>query len=178
MDGQDRDPVIGMLPAATRVSTRGRMPHAPEHIWRSLMFYEQIVAPPPFYLRLLLPRPLRSEGAKEVVGDVATCVYAGGHLLKRVTRIEPACLYEFTVVEQKLSIGAGLRLAGGSYAIRAAPRTGTEVEVTTLYHGGRRPRALWRVGEALVCHLFHRHLLRAIAAKAKCSALPGHAASP
>ncbi len=152
------------------VTTRGRLPHTPEHVWRSLMFYEQIVAPPPFYLRLLLPVPLRSEGAKEEVGDVATCVYASGHMLKRVTHIEPARLYEFAVVEQQLSIGAGLRLSGGSYALRPLPLAATEVAVTTAYRGGLRPRALWRAAEALVCHLFHRHLLRAIATKARGSA--------
>jgi hypothetical protein len=156
----------GALQAPVRVTTRGRLPYAPEHVWRSLMFYEQIVAPPPFYLRVLLPLPVRSEGAKEGVGDVATCVYASGHLLKRVTRIEPARLYEFAVVEQKLSIGAGLRLSGGSYALQPLPQGATEVAVTTDYLGGRRPRALWRRGEAMVCHLFHRHLLGAIASKA------------
>jgi hypothetical protein len=151
---------------ATCVITRRSFDHPPERLWRSLMFYEQIDAPPPLYLRLLLPTPVRSEGAKTAVGDVATCLYEGGHLLKRVTRIEPSRLYEFSVVEQKLDIGAGLQLSGGSYALHALPQGRTEVAVTTLYRGGRWPRALWRPVEALVCHLFHHHLLRAIARKA------------
>ena len=137
------------------------------------MFYEQIVDPPPLYLRLLLPVPVRSEGAQEGVGDVATCVYASGYMLKRVTRIEPARLHEFAVVEQQLAIGAGLRLSGGSYALRPLPQAATEVLVTTFYLGGRRPRALWRPAEAMVCHLFHRYLLKAIAHKAKGRAVHG-----
>lgn len=148
------------------VITRRAFALPPEQLWRSLVFYEQIDAPAPLYLRLLLPAPIRSEGAKSVVGSVATCLYEGGHLLKRVTRIESSRLYEFTVIEQQLSIGAGLRLSGGSYALRPLAGGATEVAVTTQYSGGRRPRALWQPLEAMVCHLFHRHLLLAIGRKA------------
>lgn len=135
-------------------------------IWDSLMFYEQIEQKPPMLLRLLLPSPVRTEGSKEEVGDVATCVYAQGHLLKQVTRILAPELYEFQVIEQQLFFGGGLRLMGGSYALRQISPERTEVSVTTRYVSLKKPRGLWKPIEAMVCHAFHRYLLVSIQKKA------------
>jgi len=155
---------------AIAVVTRMNFAASAPQTWGSLMFYEQIDRPPPLHLRLLLPLPIRSEGAKSVVGDVARCVYQGGHLLKRVTRIDPNSLYEFEVVEQDLAVGGGLRLLGGCYGLRELPGGRTEVAVRTSYHSPKQPRALWKPLEAAVCHLFHRHLLSAIRSKAESEA--------
>jgi hypothetical protein len=135
-------------------------------LWRSLMFYEQIDEPPPWYLRVLLPRPIRAEGEKSAVGDEALCLYEGGHLVKRVTRIDPGHRVEFVVVEQRLAVGAAIQLSGGSYILREIGGGRTEISVTTRYTGGRRPRWAWRKIEAAFCHLFHRHLLSSIGRKA------------
>ena len=135
-------------------------------LWQSLLFYEQIVEPPPWYLRLLLPRPIRTEGNKSAIGDEALCLYEGGHLIKRVTRIEPNRCYEFAVVEQKLEFGSAIRLSGGSYELRESDGGLTQLSVVTHYTGGRHPRWLWRPLEAPFCHLFHRHLLVSIGRKA------------
>jgi hypothetical protein len=135
-------------------------------LWRNLMFYEQIVDPPPWYLKLLLPRPIRTEGSKSAVGDEALCLYQGGHLIKRVTRIEPGHCYEFAVVKQELDVGSRIRLSGGSYVLRKIEASRTELAVTTHYTGGRRPRRLWMPIESAFCHLFHRHLLVSIGRKA------------
>jgi hypothetical protein len=120
---------------------------------------------PPLHLRLLLPLPIRTSGSKSEVGDEATCLYAGGYLLKRVTQIEPCRLYGFAVVEQNLTIGGGLMLAGGCYTLRELPSRRTEVAVTTRYVSNKRPGWLWKPIEATVCHLFHRHLLSAMRRK-------------
>jgi len=135
-------------------------------LWRSLMFYEQIDEPPPWYLRLLLPRPIRTEGEKSAVGDEALCFYEGGHLVKRVTHIEPGQRVEFVVVEQQLEVGAAIQLSGGSYALREIGGGRSELCVTTRYTGGRRPRWAWRSIESAFCHLFHHHLLTSIGRKA------------
>jgi hypothetical protein len=134
---------------------------SPEAVWRGLMFYEQIDQRPPWYLRLLLPVPIRTEGRKSIVGDEALCLYVGGHLVKRVTRLEPYRLYGFAVIEQNLDVG-GIVLSHGEYALRALPDGGTEVGIVTHYTSPRRPRWLWRPIEALVCHAFHHHILRAM----------------
>jgi hypothetical protein len=145
---------------------------APDRVWRSLVFYEGLDTAPPLYLRLLLPSPIRTEGAKSIVGDAAKCLYQGGHLLKRVTRIDVDRLYEFTVEEQHLPIGGGIRLSGGCYALRYLGRNRTELAITTGYVSRHRPRWLVQRVESAVCHLFHRHLLTAIKTKAEFTAEP------
>jgi hypothetical protein len=144
------------------IATRMKLSESPAQIWPRLMFYEQIDIPPPFYLRLLLPLPIRSEGAKSAVGDIATCVYKGGHLLKRVVRTEPGQHYEFEVIEQRLAFGGGLQLLGGTYHFNEYAPGHTELTITTRYLSHQRPRILWSRIEKTVCHLFHRHLLAAI----------------
>lgn len=153
----------------TSVVTRATITAPAARVWRNLMFYEQIEDSPPLHLRLLLPLPIRTDGSKLAVDGQARCLYEGGHLLKRVTRIEPSQLYEFAVVEQQLALPRGVLLCGGSYTLRELPGSRTELAVTTRYVSERGPRWLWRLIEALVCHLFHQHLLAAIQKKAECN---------
>jgi len=147
------------------IVTRIRFAAAPDRVWDALLFYEQIEERPPLYLRLLLPRPIRTEGSKAKVGDEARCSYKGGHLLKRVTQVDRGRHYGFEVVEQNLVLGGGLALTGGCYTLRELPGGSTEVAVTTRYISNRRPGWLYRPIEATVCHLFHRHLLAAMRRK-------------
>jgi hypothetical protein len=129
------------------------------------MFYEQIEERPPLLLRLLLPLPIATAKSTSKVGDEVRCRYHGGHLLKKITEIEPERHYRFTIVEQKLAVGGGLVLSGGGYALVDLPEGGTEVAVTTRYVSVRRPGWLWRPIEQAVCHMFHRYLLAAMRRK-------------
>jgi hypothetical protein len=147
---------------AATVVTRVEFDAPPARVWEALMFYEQVEERPPLLLRLLLPVPVRTEGRKSEVGDEARCIYEGGHLVKRVTKVERGRHYGFDVVVQALAVGGGLSLRGGWYALREAPGGRTEVETGTRYVGARRPRWLFRPLEALVCHAFHRHILGAM----------------
>ena len=124
----------------TTIVTRLPIAASGERVWNSLMFYESIEEPPPLHLRLMLPRPIRTQGSKSAVGDQATCLYEGGHLLKRVTRIDRGRLYEFSVVEQRLNVGKGVRLSGGSYSLRELPGGGTELSIMTRFLSRNRPR--------------------------------------
>ena len=90
------------------------------------------------------------------------CLYEGGHLLKRVTRIERGHFYEFEVAEQALTVGGGMRLSGGRYTLRELPDGLTEVAVETRYTSTKWPRWFWRPLERMVCHWFHRYLLGAM----------------
>jgi hypothetical protein len=161
----------GFGPSVT-VETRMMVDAMPGRVWDSLMFYEGIEEPPPLYLQWLLPRPIRTQGSKSAVGDQATCLYQGGHLLKRVTRIDAGKLYEFAVVEQKLGIGGTVRLSGGSYTLRETAAGKTELGIITRYTSRNRPRWLIQPIEEAACHLFHRHLLNAIRIKAEAVAKP------
>jgi len=126
------------------------------------MYYEQIPFLPPLHLRLLLPAPKRTEGRRSAVGDETRCVYDRGHLLKRVTRIDPSRHYGFDVVEQELAIGGGIRLMGGSYTLLELPDGSTRIALETRYESCVRPRWLGRLAEAAVCHAFHRYILGAM----------------
>jgi len=141
-------------------------------IWDGLLFYEQIDERPPLYLRVLLPVPIGTEKADTVVGARVRCSYEGGHLVKRITEVDPKRCYRFDVVEQTLAIGGGLVLSGGSYSLHERADGRTEVAVTTRYTQGRRPAWFWRPVEAAVCHLFHRHLLAAVRRKVEADAVP------
>ena len=133
-----------------------------EVVWESLMFYEQIERRAPWLLRLLLPVPLRTEGRPRQVGDQVRCLYRSGYLIKRVIRLTQKSHYAFDVIEQNLALGGGMRLAGGSYALRAFPNGRTEVALETLYESFNRPRWLCQWIEERVCHLFHCHILGAM----------------
>lgn len=147
--------------AVQRVSVVTRMIFAvpPDRVWQGLVFYEELGGRPPLHLRLLLPVPIRNEGKVSDVGDEATCLYEGGHLLKRITKIEKGDLYEFEVAEQALSVGGGMRLSGGRYTLRGLPDGQTEVAVETRYLSRKWPRWFWKPLEKMVCHWFHRYLL-------------------
>jgi hypothetical protein len=147
---------------ATTIVTRMEFAAPRDQAWNGLMFYEEITERPPLHLRLLLPMPVRTEGRKSHVGDEAKCLYEGGHLLKRVTRMDCGRSYEFEVVEQDLVVGGGMRLSSGGYALLALPNGRTEVALTTSYVSTRRPRWLWKRIEAAVCHSFHRRILGAM----------------
>jgi hypothetical protein len=157
---------------ATTVITRMRIPATPAVVWQSLMFYEQIEERPPLLLRMVLPRPIRTHGSKSAVGDQATCLYEGGHLLKRVTEIDRHRLYAFSVIEQRLALGRRVVLTGGCYSLRELPDECTELAVTTRFLSRNRPRWLAKPVEIFVCHMFHRHLLAAIGRKSHAAAEP------
>lgn len=146
----------------TSVVTRMTFAASPQQVWNRLMFYEQIEERPPLHLRLLLPVPTGTEGRKSEVGDEARCVYEGGHLIKRVTRIEVGRHYGFEIVEQALEVGRGIKLSGGGYTLREIEAGRTEVTLATRYVSPRRPRWLWQPIEAAVCHTLHRHILGAM----------------
>lgn len=148
--------------APITIVTRKPIAATPSRVWDALVFYEQIDRQPPWLLRTLLPRPLGTEGTKSAPGDEALCRYEGGHLLKRITHVEPGVRYAFEVARQDLQLGRGLRLHGGSYALRPLDGQSTELAVTTNYSAGTGPAWLLRPVEAFVCHRFHRYLLDAI----------------
>ena len=162
---KELDESTAAVAQASSVVTRMTVAASPARVWQGLIFYEEIDERPPLHLRLLLPVPIRTEGRISEVGDEAKCLYEGGHLLKRLTRIERGDLYEFEVAEQELAVGGGMRLSGGRYTLRELPDSQTELAVETRYVSSKWPRWFWKPLEAMVCHLFHRYLLSAMRRK-------------
>jgi hypothetical protein len=122
------------------------------------MFYEDVPRRPWPLLRLILPRPVHSEGDKQSVGSLIRCSYERGYLVKRITRVEPARMLGFEVTEQRLGIERYARASGGSYRLEPAGQS-TLVTLTTEYRASLRPRLLWSTFERYLCHRLHDHVL-------------------
>ena len=162
-------------PRSEAVVTTIRLDAAPELIWKTLRFYEDVPKRPGLFLTVLLPRPIRSEGEKTRVGASVRCEYEGGHLVKCITVAEPGHLLRFEVLEQKLGIENSVSMGEGSYEIRAA-EGGSEVLLTTHYRGHLRPRFVWRPFERFLAHHVHRHILEGM--KTLLTAAAGERPSP
>jgi hypothetical protein len=146
------------------VSTRVYVDASPETVWSRISFYEEIPGRPPFFLRSLLPCPVRSEGEKGGEGGTVRCTYEGGDLQKRITAVEAPYVVEFDVFNQSLGIERCARALGGSYHLRHWGE-GSEVILTTTYLAYLRPRWLWRPFERFLLGQLHRHILNGIEAE-------------
>jgi hypothetical protein len=141
--------------------TRVRFPVPADALWQSLLTYEEVTLAPPWWLRLLLPRPLGTQGDKTRVGAVLPCHYEGGELTKRIVAVHAPRRLEFEVVTQRLGIEDCVRARRGSYEIRDCA-AGSEIELTTRYLVRLHPRWLWRPFEQWLAHRFHEHILQAM----------------
>jgi hypothetical protein len=154
------------------VETALHLDATPEEVWQGILFYEEVPRRPLWFLRVFLPRPIRTDGEKMRVGAIVRCTYDGGHLLKRITAVEPTRLVRFDVLEQRLGVENCVSMSRGSYEIRATG-AGSEVVLTTHYCSHLRPRRLWRPLERSLAHRMHRHILEGMRiALAVCAAEP------
>jgi hypothetical protein len=147
--------------SADDVVTRACLAWRPDSVWRCLIFFEDVPYGRWSLFRFVLPRALRSEGDKSKVGNIVRCVYEGGHLIKRITAVEPERYLRFEVIEQHLGIERVFRAHRGAYELRQA-LLGTELALTTQYSGSLWPRFLWRHVERFFGHRFHQHILLGI----------------
>lgn len=145
-------------PRVDVVQTRVHFRASPEEVWRGMLFYEEVPRRPMPLLRAFLPLPISTSGEKTRVGSLIACNYDGGSLEKCITGVDPARSVRFEVRVQKLGIEDCITMTGGSYELRAVDE-GTEVVLTTGYHGHLRPRWLWRPFERYLAHRLHRHIL-------------------
>jgi len=140
------------------VETTLHLNATPEEVWHGILFYEEVPRRPLWFLRIFLPRPVRTDGKKTRIGAIVRCTYDSGHLLKRITAVEPPRLMRFDVLEQRLGVEDCVSMLQGSYEIRAT-RDGSQVVLTTHYCSRLRPRWLWRPLERCLAHRLHRHIL-------------------
>lgn len=138
--------------------TESVFPMSAEQAWPSIAFYEELLSPLPFLLRLAVPEPLGVEGKKTGVGSEVYCVYRLGHLRKRVTQMDAPHTLRFEVLEQDLGIEDGLRASSGYYVLEPIPE-GCRIQVGTHYESRMHPRWLWRPIEEILLHALHSHIL-------------------
>ena len=165
------------------VTTTVRLDSDPASVWNRLLFYEEVPGRPAWLLRVLLPRPVRTEGDKRRIGAIVRCAYSDGNLAKRITAVDAPHVLRFEVVEQRLGIESCIVTAGGSYSILDCDGA-TDVALMTNYEAYLRPRSLWRHLEARLVNQLHRHILSGISTAvlrrdpAICPAGPKAAAPP
>lgn len=147
--------------ANEEVATRIDLNASAEAVWNHIMFYEEVAGRSPLILRALLTQPIRTQGDKSRAGTNVRCVYRRGHLIKRITRVEPPNLLQFEVVEQHLGIEGCVLTLGGSYQIHTSAEA-TEIVLITKYRAYLRPRYLWRPLEAFLATQLHNHILRSL----------------
>jgi hypothetical protein len=157
------------------VSTSEDFPARPAIVWQTLLFYEEVTATPPFFLRWIFPVPLGTAGSKSSVGSEVKCRYTDGHLLKRVSAIVEMRRFAFDVIEQNLAL-SGVRVLGGEYNLHAVAPARTRVTLSTRYASPHRPHWVCARLEAVLCHYFHRHLLGAMRQNLVANALVSAAA--
>jgi hypothetical protein len=126
--------------------------------WVGVTMYEDVRHAPPLLLRLGLSRPLYSRGDMTHVGDIKTCVYDQGQLVKRITKVDPGKVIEFEVIDQTIERCAA-RLKRGSFKFECVSPTQTRVTLTTVYEPFLAPRFAWQPFEQLSAHTLHRHVL-------------------
>jgi hypothetical protein len=150
---------VGPKAVTQAIRTRLHYNASADAVWNHILFYEEIPERAPLILRALLTHPIRSEGDKSRVGAMIRCKYVGGHLIKRISMVNPPHFLKFDVFEQRLGIESCILARGGSYQIR---RTGdvAEIELVTEYWTFLYPRVLWRPLEAFILHQLHKHILR------------------
>lgn len=149
-------------PAVEIVTTSRRLAADPMTCFNSLRFYEDVTHDPPWILRVGLARPLQAVGAIDSVGDVRTCVYHRGRIVKRVTTVVPGRSLAFDVIEQSIGYERDVRLKSGSFAFEPAEGSGTLVTLTTSYEPLLTPRWCWRPFEHLAAHTLHGYVLEGI----------------
>ena len=139
----------------------------PEEAWNAIMFYEDVAHEPPWLMRLVLPRPLRSEGDKSRVGEDVKCFYDRGYLSKRITRRDQPRLLAFDVTEQHLHFEHDVELRDGSFEIEPLPGGKSLIRLTTRYERKLAPRFVWAPIERHVLHTLHGHVLEGMRREAE-----------
>jgi hypothetical protein len=141
----------------------------PMRAWHGIQFFEEVKRPTPWLLYLSPQlRPLYTIGHSEKVGDLKTCVYAKGKLVKQITEIIPGKRLAFRVVEQDRIETDGATLLDGSFDLQ--PIDGgkqTRVTLTTRYIPKLNPRFAYQWAESLAIHTLHGHVLAGMKDKAE-----------
>lgn len=146
-------------PGVESISTAAVLQGTPRDAWNNLKFYEEVAHRPGLLLRLGLPRPQRTQGRADRVGDVKVCLYEHGVLRKLITDCQPGRQLAFDVIQQEHVQDHAIRLLRGSFQFEAVDTDQTRVTLTTEYQPLMTPRWCWRPIEQLCGHALHAHIL-------------------
>lgn len=151
----------GALPQAgiESVSTERTVDLPASEVFSRITFYEDTTHEPPRLLRIALPRPVRTLGEADSVGDRPRCIYDTGYIVKEITEVDPPRRYAFRVVDQLGVEDHAVSLVGGSFAISQQGSDVARVVLTTSYRPKLSARIAWRPYERAVIKALHEHVM-------------------
>lgn len=154
-------------PAAPEtVRTEVEIAAAPDRVWNSLMYYEEVTHPPPWILRIGLARPTATEGFSRRIGETKKCLYNKGWITKRVTAVDPNRALRFDVIEQHIGYERDVMLTHGTFELAALEGGKTRLTLSTTYRPLLGPRFAWAPAEHLAVRILHEYVGEGIALKA------------
>ncbi len=153
--------------AVETVVTRVEIAAAPDRVWDSLMYYEEVTHPPPWILHVGLARPTATEGWSRRVGETKKCLYNKGWITKRVTGVEANRKLTFDVIEQHIGYERDVRLTGGAFELEPMASGGTRLVMRTHYQPLLGPRFGWTWAEHLAVGILHEYVGEGISIRAR-----------
>lgn len=143
------------------IETVGHLACSAEAAWKKVCFYEHIETRPSWFLRTVLPVPLRTTGCYGKVGDSSRCLYSdGGHLAKRITKLIEGERIEFDIIEHSIRYCHDIALRGGTIRIEPHDDDSCSVHMLTRFEF-LSPR--WRIARYFVgrtISAMHRIVMR------------------
>jgi opacity protein-like surface antigen len=141
--------------------TSARLPCNGPRAWKKVCFYEHISLEPSWFLRTILPVPLRTTGCYQKAGDASRCLYSdGGFLAKKITRIVPGQSIEFDVTEQSIRYCHRIILKGGTIEVTAHTDGTSSVRMITRYELRLPAAAIVRFFVGIGIKAMHRIVAR------------------
>lgn len=123
-----------MIASTGLVETQANLTCTAKRAWETVCFYEHIQLKPSWFLRTVLPVPMRTTGCYGKVGDESRCMYSdGGYLAKRITNIVPGERIDFDIIEHSIRYCRSIALKGGTIAVNRASEATCVIRMVTHY---------------------------------------------
>lgn len=163
------------------VSTSIEVDAPPDRVWRHVVAFSEIDAPPAWYFRFGLAYPLRARIEGTGVGAVRRCEFTTGAFIEPITAWEPPGRLAFDVVEQPPPLQEWspygpiytphlrnyFRTTRGEFRLTALEGNRTRLEGHTWYSLRMGPARYWTSIADAILHGIHRRVLEHVKAQAE-----------
>ncbi len=150
--------------ASEKILTVRKIAASSHDVWKKLQFYEDTGSESSLLFLLNFPKPMYTKGEIKKVGDITTCVYDRGYLVKRTTKIHQSLsksYLEFDVIEQVNIENKAITLTSGSFTLEnlSLEEGSMKLELRTNYKPKLTPRWIWRPLEKIIAGSLHGHVV-------------------
>jgi hypothetical protein len=123
-----------MIASKGIVETKTQLTCSATRAWNTVCFYEHIQLKPSWFLRTVLPIPMRTTGCYGKIGDESRCMYSdGGYLAKRISNIVPGERIDFDIIEHSIRYCRSIALRGGTIEVIPASESTCSLRMVTHY---------------------------------------------